>query len=238
MTASSRYDVFIVGETIDLVVPCEAALDDGWHAWFNDQVTTRNTSHGLFPNSRAMQRRRLDALEIGEQQHLQVLILPKGDDVVVGTASLGSIDWRRRCAEFNMFLTQRANPAALLFPGLEAKARLTEHAFEVLGLERIWTEQPVALEFWQRYQVLLGYRPDGVLRQAFRRGHETQDLVATSILHADYEQLRTRRGGAYWPGKKRLLELMRSVPNRSLVEDVSRSIDRTVKRYLKSVTMA
>ncbi|MBW8725914.1 MAG: hypothetical protein JF625_12270, partial [Inquilinus limosus] len=36
-----RYSVFIEGETLDLCVPSEQAITDGWADWFNDAKTTR-----------------------------------------------------------------------------------------------------------------------------------------------------------------------------------------------------
>ena len=46
------YEIFIPGETIDLVIPSLRAIShDKWHSWFNDPETTRYSNYGLFPNT-------------------------------------------------------------------------------------------------------------------------------------------------------------------------------------------
>ena len=46
------YEIFIGGETIDLVIPSVRAISrDNWQSWFNDPEITRYTDHGLFPNT-------------------------------------------------------------------------------------------------------------------------------------------------------------------------------------------
>ena len=51
-SANDGYEIFIRGETIDLVIPSARAIShDKWHSWFNDPETNRYTNYGLFPNT-------------------------------------------------------------------------------------------------------------------------------------------------------------------------------------------
>ena len=51
--AEEPYEIFIGGETIDLVIPSvRAIVHDNWHSWFNDPETNRYIDYGLFPNTR------------------------------------------------------------------------------------------------------------------------------------------------------------------------------------------
>ena len=58
--ATESYEIFIPGETIDLVIPSLRAIShDNWHSWFNDPETTRYSNYGLFPNTPKKQNRKL-----------------------------------------------------------------------------------------------------------------------------------------------------------------------------------
>ena len=51
-SAEEPYEIFIGGETIDLVIPsARAIVHDKWHSWFNDPETNRYIDYGLFPNT-------------------------------------------------------------------------------------------------------------------------------------------------------------------------------------------
>lgn len=238
MKHDSKYEVFIRGETIDLVIPNERAIDeDGWHSWFNDPEKTRYLEHGLFPISKEQQRERLLNIRAHPKDSLVLLVLPKGKDKVVGVASFSIINWQSRSGQFGLVMGSPERLEGALFHGLEAKARLVEHAFEVVGLERVWGQQARELESWQRYQVLFGFRPEGVNRQALRRGLKVFDLVYSACLLEDYLRIKKLRNGKYWPGRKRLLELMRRLPKRSLVGDVAAAIDDAVENYMRDVEL-
>ena len=239
MTETEPYEVFLAGETVDLVIPCERAIEqDDWHSWFNDPRVTRYSNHGHYPNTREKQHRHLASLRAPDSRMLALLIRPKGAERVVGIVSLSSISVLHRSADTAVIVNSRVSGSGRLFYGLEAKARITEHAFETMGLERISGAQAMPLAEWQRYQVLFGFRPEGIKRRAFRRGYHVDDCVASSCTLADYLKVKEARGGAYWPGREKLLELIRALPEGSIVERVSAAIDTAVEDYLKDVTLA
>lgn len=236
---SCPFDTFISGETIDLVVPDARAIEDyGWHAWFNDADTTRYLEQGLYPNSREQQRRYLDGLNAPGGERLATLIWSKGGETLVGTASLSAISWRHRSAETAVVIGDRVGRADDLFHGLEAKARLVEHAFEVMGLERVGGGQARPLADWQRLQLLFGFRPEGIKRQAFRKGQEAHDSVLSGCTLADYRKVRQARGGAYWPGRSQLMALIRALPRESVVDRMSDAMDEAIESYLAEVPLA
>ncbi len=206
------YDIFIAGETIDLVVPTPEAIErEGWYSWFNDPETTRYTEHGLFPNTPQKQREFLDACHRPGSDRLVLLIRPKDSDRCIGVTSLSGINWLFRSGQVAVILGGKQRGAGALFRGMEAKARMAEHAFTGLGLERVWGAQARPLAEWQRYQSLFGFQVEGVLRRAFRRGQNAHDLVVTSCMIEDYQAVIEKRG-LYWPGRKQLLDLMRHIP--------------------------
>ncbi len=234
------YEIFIQGETIDLAIPSmRAIVHDGWHRWFNDPDVTCYSDYGLFPNTREAQVAFLSDLrgDVGRKR-LGLLILPKGEDKAVGIASLSNIHPIHRSAETAVVIGDRPTSRGALFWGMEAKARLVEHGFETLGLHRIGGAQAMPLSDWQNYQVLFGFRPEGIKRSAHRRGYHVWDSVLSSCTLEDYLRVKQARDGAYWPGRAKLLDLMRGVPRRSIAEAVSAAIDSAVADYTKDIPLA
>ncbi len=236
---SSTFDTFISGETVDLVVPDAQAIEDyGWHAWFNDADTTRYLEQGLYPNSREQQRHYLDGLNTPDGDRLATLIWSKSAETLVGTASLSAISWQHRSAETAVVIGDRVGRVDDLFHGLEAHARLVEHAFEVMGLERVGSGQARPLADWQRLQLLFGFRPEGIKRQAFRKGQKAYDSVLSGCTLADYRRVKKARDGNYWPGRQQLWALMRTLPRDSVVDCMADAIEEAVSSYLAEVPLA
>lgn len=239
MSTEHARDVFLAGETVDLIVPDEQAVEaDGWHSWFNDPGVTRHlVNMGLFPTSRAEQRERLAGLRQGGRDSLVLLVLPKGGQRAIGVTHLKGIDFITRQAHFGLIMGSGERTASAVFEGLETKALMVQHAFDTLGLERVWGEQCVELEAWQRYQALFGFLPEGIHRGAFRKGQKRSDTMTSACLVEDYLRIKALRGGAYWPGKKALLELMRALPKDSVVDAVDTAIRRATARHMKKVRL-
>lgn len=231
------YEIFIEGETIDLVIPRDVAVHrDKWHSWFNDPKVTRYSDHGLWPNTPEKQLQFLERTTHAESDRLVLLIRPKGMRRATGVISLSGINFLHRMAQVGMVIGAGPRGAGALFHGLEAKARIAEHAFDTMGLERVWGSQARPLADWQRFQVLFGFRVEGVLRHAFRRGQTVHELILTACTLDDYNAVKAARG-AYWPGKSRLLELMRACPSESPVESVADAIDEANRRYVDGLDL-
>jgi RimJ/RimL family protein N-acetyltransferase len=233
------YEIFLAGETIDLVIPNRLAIDrDGWHSWFNDPEVTRYSDFGHYPNTPELQVSYMESVQGTGSNRLALLIRPVSVDRVVGVASLSNIHPIHRAAETAVVIGDRGDTRGALFWGLEAKALLTQHAFETLGLERVGGSQAMPLADWQRLQALFGFRPEGIKRRAFRRGHESINTVTSSCTYQDYLAVKEARDGAYWPGKEKLLELMRELPKESIAESVEQAINEAVDGYLKQVKLS
>ena len=57
-----KYEVFIKGETVDLVIPNKNAIEtDQWNSWFNDKEKMQFLpEHAMFPNTKKDQYLRLN----------------------------------------------------------------------------------------------------------------------------------------------------------------------------------
>ncbi|HYC48258.1 MAG TPA: GNAT family N-acetyltransferase [Burkholderiales bacterium] len=238
MSATEQYDVFLAGELVDLVVPNERAIQvDGWHNWFNDQALTRNMEQGMYPKSPESQMRYLAELRENPAR-LALMIKPKDADGVVGICSLAKISHVTRQADFAMVIAKRSDSFKSVFYGMEAKCLMTEHAFETLALERINSYQSTALKDWQRWQILFGYKMEGIMRKAFRKGYKTYDLMVSGCLLEDYVALKELRGGRLWPGQERIMALIRELPEESLEQKLTRAYSEIVQEHYARIRMA
>lgn len=237
MTNSEHYDVFLRGELVDLVVPNERAIHvDRWYDWFNDQELTKNMEQGMFPSSPQQQEQFLVQLR-SSRDRMALMIKPKDMEHVVGIASLSKLSHVTRQADFAMIVARRSKAFKSSFWGMEAKCLMTEHAFETLGLERINSYQSATLKDWQRWQILFGYKMEGIMRRAFRKGYKTSDLMVSGCLLEDYQVLKEQRGGRLWPGYDRMMDLIRELPRESLEEKLSRMLRDTIADHCAAIRM-
>ena len=165
------FDVFIEGETIDLCVPVKKEwVIDQWYKWFNDEKVTKYLDQqGVMPNTADKQVQFLDSA-MEKRDRLILLIKPKVKNYFIGVCSLSKIDYIQRKCDFAMVIGKQDKSPDSIFYAMEAKCRMTEHAFEKLGVERIKSGQHIDLIRWQRWQFLFGYQIEGILRKSIRKG--------------------------------------------------------------------
>ena len=238
MADTSHYDVFLSGELVDLVVPNARAIHiDRWYAWLNDQELTRNMEQGMYPKTAQTQEAYLAEL-LASPSRLALMVKPKEEDAVVGICSLSKISHVTRQADFAMVIGRKSASFKASFFGMEAKCLMTEHAFETLGLERINSYQSVALKDWQRWQILFGYKMEGIMRKAFRKGHRSYDLMVSGCLLEDYLKLKELRGGRLWPGQQKIMSLIRDLPKESLEEKLQKALAQTIGDHYAKIRQA
>jgi len=101
---------------------------------------------------------------------------------VIGTCTLGGIDWENRRAEIG-FALGRASWGQGLMP--DALAVLIDHAFNDMGLHRIEADvdprNTVSLRLLDR----LGFRREGHLRERYFKDGEIQDSIILGLLRQD-----------------------------------------------------
>ena len=134
-----------------------------------------------------------------------------------------------------MVVARRTGSFKSSFFGMEAKCLMTEHAFETLGLERINSYQSTALKDWQRWQILFGYKMEGIMRKAFRKGYQTYDLMVSGCLLDDYLALKALRGGRLWPGQEKIMALIRDLPKESLEEKLQKTLTATIDEHYAQI---
>jgi RimJ/RimL family protein N-acetyltransferase len=219
----STYSRFYSGDTIDLCVPsAKAVLEDGWADWLNDQQVCEFLDHGIFPNHVEDQLAFVEALR--KRERFALLICTKEPCKAIGVISLSAIDFRKRSAQISLVISKPGKGLAAGLAALEAMALVTRHGFEVMGLNRIWAGQAYpGLASWNRMLEVLGYRTEGVLRDAFARGHRYHDTVMISCLYRRYQQICASRG-SLWPGVDAIKQVIKALPRIGFAEKLDKAI--------------
>lgn len=180
-------DVFLSGQIVDLTVLTEEdARRSNWSRWFNDPASTRFTQHGRFPNSVEKQVAFWRDHVANTTDRLQLGIVPKGADTMVGVVSLYPIDLLNRKAEINIMIGEaefrRINVA------LDAVELLVVHAFENLNLNRIYGGS-LSREWCLLLMRAFGFREEGVLREDVFKGGEYRDVHCVGLMKREFRRL-------------------------------------------------
>ena len=126
-----KLDVFIKGELIDLCIPTvEYARESKWYSMFNNPKINRFLEQGAFPTTADDE---VAFFQAERSKRLILIVVDKeGNDL--GVISFSFINYQKRRADIAMVLNEEPRePLA----GLEAMARMLEHGFTLMGLERI-----------------------------------------------------------------------------------------------------
>lgn len=230
-----NYEVFIKGETVDLCVPeDDEEVIKNWASWFNNEEITRYLSQGRHPNKVSSQKKYFKDLVTSDEK-ISCLLKPKNYDGYIGVVSLSELNYIQRQCTMAIVVGEKYTGKDSIFIGLEAKALLTKHAMEVVGIERINSLQVVNLKKWQNFQILFGYQVEGLLRDKFRKGNNIYDMLISSCVLEDYQKLVDYRGGSFWPGKSKMYELMKELPEDTLINKLMEWLPNEQKKYWDQV---
>jgi len=107
----------------------------------------------------------------------------RDDDALIGTCSLFELSAANRRASFGYALAsaQWGNGYAL-----EAARLVVEHAFDVIGLRRLEADVDPRNLASLRLLDRLGFTREGLLRERWQVGDETQDSLICGLLARDY----------------------------------------------------
>ena len=208
-------DIFIAGELVDLCIPTkEFAEKSDWYSWFNDPHINKYLEQGLFPNDPNSQ---LDFFERNKKERVLLVISNKKD--YIGVISLSDINFIKRKASVALVVNTKKDSEYDSLIALESMARITEHGFNKMGLDRITAGQHINLSGWQQRMELLGYRLEGILRNGFSKGREITDGVSIAANYDDYIKIIKHRG-VYWDSSVKMRDRIARLPSDKFVDKV------------------
>jgi RimJ/RimL family protein N-acetyltransferase len=172
---------FLTGEKVCLR-PIERTDVDALLPWINDPEVTRTLLIHR-PMNREAEIEFIDKMTKSEQDVVLGIALNAGERLI-GATGLNQIDTRNRQCQFGIFIGDKGEWGKGY--GTEATRLITGFAFATLNLNRVWlhvtAENAAGIRAYER----VGYRREGVLRQAVYKEGRYHDLVTMAILREEW----------------------------------------------------
>ena len=196
--------MFLLGEKIFLDTPQESDFEI-WANWFNDPGITRYLHYGEIPNSIYDQKNFYIASL--EKKNIVLMIRSKESKQLKGTISLSKINFRLKSADLALVSPIQLPEAPLA--SLEAIALIVSHAFENMGLEKVYADQNFpGLINWTIKMQTLGFQIEGFRRKSFLKHGVFENSVSISVSKEDFDSIKSFRGGNIWLGEKQMKSLL------------------------------
>lgn len=181
-----KYDIFIKGVEIDLVcLNEEIAENSNWYNWFNDEENMADMQKHYFPNTKKLQKEFYFNYLEGKQDKLQLGIMHKEGQILIGVISLSNIDYINRKCEIGGIIGEKKYHNIKCI--VEASRLIITHAFETLNLHKVYGGA-LAKEVAMLYKRILGFNIDGVCRNDIYKHGKYHDVYLISILREEYNK--------------------------------------------------
>lgn len=204
--SKTRRIPFLAGETV--IIRAVGSKDfEQWAEWFSDSRVTKFLDQGIFPIG-ALDQERWYRDQVEKGRFLGMVEEREGGKLL-GVCSISAINWQHKSGQVSVVCPGKSSESD--FPGLEARALLTQHAINTMNLDRLWAGQayPGNLR-WTTAQAILGWLPEGLRLNSFLSGPIVSDVVTTSALRQTVLELIEKRNGSLWPGQVAVRKLLLS----------------------------
>jgi RimJ/RimL family protein N-acetyltransferase len=188
MTIQIKFDVFIEGNKVDLVVLNEEVIEKtNWYNWFNDEDTMKNMQKHYFPNTKSTQLDFYKNEVKGNNKKLQLGIVQKENGLFCGVISLNDIDYLNRCCELSAVIGEKQARSIEIF--IESTKLIIKHAFDTLNMNRIYSGT-IAKEIDELFCRALGFKHEGIFKQSVYKNGKYHDVYRHALIKKDYKAQR------------------------------------------------
>lgn len=179
------HNPFIVGEKLYLRAVEESDLNDNYRQWFNDEEVCQFNSHHRFPNYKQnMEEYYENVIKSGD--NLVLAIADKESDKHIGNVALQDIDQLNCSAELSIIIGDKEFWGR--GAGKEAAKLIINHGFKSLNLRRIYCGTSVENIGMQKLAEKIGFKKEGILREALYKNGRYVDIINYGLLREDYEK--------------------------------------------------
>jgi [ribosomal protein S5]-alanine N-acetyltransferase len=179
-----KFDVFIKGERVDLVVLSEEIVEKtNWYNWFNDEENTKYMQQHYFPNTKTFQLEYFKNEIENSKNKLQLCIYHKNDQIMIGTISLNNINYLHRKCSISGFIGEKKYQS--LKPFIEANKLLIKHAFEQLNMNRIYGGS-MRKSVTDMFVKLLKFENEGILKEDVFKNNKYYDVYLIGLSKNNY----------------------------------------------------
>jgi RimJ/RimL family protein N-acetyltransferase len=159
---------------------CPEDASEAYLSWLNDPEVLRFRGPKAFPSTMEDLQRYLASLS--SRGDLALAIFLKEGRRHIGNITLNTILWVHRSAELSMMIGEKDVWGRKL--GQEAIHAVCRHAFETMGLHRLWAESPNPA--FNGAVKALGWTHEGTKRQAFLLDGALVDIECYAILRSEF----------------------------------------------------
>jgi ribosomal-protein-serine acetyltransferase len=124
---------------------------------------------------------RMTRRQVADNDGLSLAIVR--DDAILGTAGFHHVDWGNRATTIGYWLAAAEQGRGTM---TEAVRALVDHAFGVWDLHRVEISAAVENARSRRIPERLGFREEGIRRDAERHGERFLDIVVYAVLAPDW----------------------------------------------------
>ncbi len=178
---------FLIGAKVYLR-PVELADAPQFVRWLND-VEVRSNLQIHLPLNQLQEEAYIERVGDDERK-IMFGIAAREPDQLIGVTGLDTIDWKDRHARFGISLGDKTQWGKGY--GTEATRLITDYAFDVLNLHRVWLHVYEFNERGRGAYARVGFVQEGVLRQAHYHDGRYWDMIAMGLLRADRATDETR----------------------------------------------
>ena len=171
---------FLEGKIVRLRALTEADVSEDYLAWLNDPAVLRHRAPKAYPSTLAELKRYIESIPARGDLVLAICDMETGRHV--GNIALNTILWIHRSAELSIMIGAKDFWGRGM--GKEAISLVTRHAFENMGLHRLWAESPNPA--FNGAVKALSWTREGTKREAFLIDGRFADRECWSILADEY----------------------------------------------------
>lgn len=177
-------NIFLDSENLYLRNLTVDDISDKYLQWLNDQETSLQNSHALFPYTMAQLKNYVESA-VQNKSQLVLAIVWKENNVHVGNISLQNINWVNRSAEYAILLGEKQFWGKGI--AYEASIKLIKHGFENLNLHRIYCGTTAENTGMKKLALKIGMKQEGIRREAFYKHGKFQDIIEYGILKNEFQ---------------------------------------------------
>jgi len=180
---------FILGKKINLRAFKKTDIPI-WFKWFNDPEVTEHMNKGLFPNTEMLQEEFFQHIS-KSRNDIQLAIVLKESEKLVGTVGIHKIDWINRHGEVSILIGEKEEWGKNI--ATEAISLIVEHAFNKLNLHKltagVWSTNVASKRCFEKN----GFVVEGVLKEQFFYKGRYVDEIRLGILRNVWKTKRNNK---------------------------------------------
>lgn len=156
-----------------------------WHSWFNDSEVTEYMNKGIFQNTEEIQEEYFNNL-LKSKNDLQLGIVIKKNDTLIGTIGIHKIDWVHRNGDVSIIVGDKR----YWHKGIakEAISLIAKHAFTKMNLRKLTAGMAVKNEGSKKSFERNGFIIEGRRKKHFFYKGRYIDVYLLGLLKEDWEK--------------------------------------------------